>query len=70
MIIPKLNVQNLVLDDEVIESCKKGEFHIYAISTVDEGLEILTGLSKAQIDEKMNENLQKFIDCFESDEED
>lgn len=70
VIIPKLNVQNLVLDDEVIESCKKGEFHIYAISTVDEGLEILTGLSKAQIDEKMNENLQKFIDCFESDEED
>lgn len=67
VIIPKLNVQNLVLNDEVIASCESGAFHIYAISTVDEGLEILTGLNKKQIDEKMNDTLQKFIDYFEAD---
>lgn len=46
VIIPKLNIQNLILKKEVIEACEKGLFHIYAISTVDEGLEILTGLKR------------------------
>lgn len=44
VIIPIQNVRNLHLSDEVIESVKKGEFHIYAISTLDEGIEILTGV--------------------------
>ncbi len=44
VIIPIQNVRNLNLSDEVIESVKSGEFHIYAISTLDEGIEILTGV--------------------------
>lgn len=44
VIIPIQNVMNLHLSDEVIESVKNGEFHIYAISTLDEGIEILTGV--------------------------
>lgn len=44
VIIPKQNIRNLHLSDEVIESVKKGNFHIYAISTVEEGIEILTGV--------------------------
>jgi len=44
VIIPIQNVRNLHLSDEVIESVKNGEFHIYAISTLDEGIEILTGV--------------------------
>lgn len=44
VIIPVQNVMNLHLSDEVIESVKKGDFHIYAISTLDEGIEILTGV--------------------------
>ena len=44
VIIPKQNIRNLHLSDEVIESVKKGIFHIYAISTVEEGIEILTGV--------------------------
>ena len=44
VIIPKQNVRNLHLTDEIIDSVKKGKFHIYAISTIDEGIEILTGV--------------------------
>jgi len=44
VIIPKQNVADLVLKDEVIEAVKNKKFHIYSISHVDEGLEILTGI--------------------------
>lgn len=67
VMIPRLNVQNLVLSEEVIKSCKESEFHIYAISTVDEGLEILTGLNKTQIDKKMILELKKYRDEEEND---
>lgn len=44
VIIPIQNVKNLNLSDEVVSSVKEGKFHIYAISTIDEGIEILTGV--------------------------
>ena len=44
VIIPKQNVRNLFLNDEIIDAVKKGKFHIYAISTIAEGIEILTGV--------------------------
>ncbi len=44
VIIPIQNVRNLHLSDEVIGSVKDGSFHIYAVSTIDEGIEILTGV--------------------------
>ena len=48
VIIPVQNVRNLHLSDEIIESVRKGKFHIYAISTIDEGIEILTGVPAGQ----------------------
>ncbi|MBP3255768.1 MAG: AAA family ATPase [Clostridia bacterium] len=44
VIIPVQNVQNLSLCDEVIDAVKDKKFHIYAVSTIDEGIEILTGV--------------------------
>ncbi len=44
VIIPIQNVRNLHLSDEIIESVKNGDFHIYAINTIDEGIELLTGV--------------------------
>lgn len=44
VIIPIQNVKNLHLSDEVIDSVKEGKFHVYAISSLDEGIEILTGV--------------------------
>ncbi|MGB3366375.1 MAG: AAA family ATPase [Acidaminobacteraceae bacterium] len=46
VIIPIQNVKNLMLDKEVIEAIKDGKFSIYAVKSIDEGIEILTG-SKA-----------------------
>lgn len=44
VIIPYQNIKDLVLKDEVIEAVREGKFHIYPISHVDEGIEILTGI--------------------------
>lgn len=44
VIIPKANVQHLMLKDEVVEAVEKNLFHIWAIEKVEEGLEILTGI--------------------------
>lgn len=50
VIIPIQNVMNLSLSDEVIHSVKNKEFHIYAISTIEEGIEILTGVPAGRKD--------------------
>ncbi len=44
VLIPQTNVINLMLNDQVIEAVKNGKFHIYPVSTIDEGIEILTGI--------------------------
>ncbi|MCW8996959.1 MAG: AAA family ATPase, partial [Psychromonas sp.] len=44
VIIPALNVKELMLSEEVIEAVKNKEFHIYPISRIEEGIEILTGV--------------------------
>ncbi|MGQ9473387.1 MAG: Lon protease family protein, partial [Candidatus Caldatribacteriaceae bacterium] len=44
VIIPRSNVQHLMLDEEVVEAIRKGEFWVYAVSSVDEAMEILTGV--------------------------
>ena len=43
VLIPKSNLPNLVLHERVVEAVRTGKFHIYAVSTVEEGIEILTG---------------------------
>ena len=53
-IIPERNVNNLILRDEVIEAVKDGKFKIFAISRVEEGLKILTGLDVDSKDDKGN----------------
>lgn len=48
VIIPIQNVRDLMLKDEVVEAVKKKEFHIYPISRVEEGIEILTGVKSGK----------------------
>lgn len=43
VIIPAGNVRHLMLRNDVVEAIQDGMFHIYAVETVDEGLELLTG---------------------------
>ena len=44
VIIPIQNVKDLMLREEVVEAVRKKQFHIYPISRVEEGIEILTGV--------------------------
>lgn len=44
VIIPHQNVVNLMLKDEVSEAVRNSKFHIYSVKTIDEGMEILTGI--------------------------
>jgi predicted ATP-dependent protease len=48
VIIPAANVPNLMLDEEVIDAVHAGQFHIWAVRTIDEGLELLTGQPAGQ----------------------
>ena len=44
VMIPAANVKHLMLRQDVIKSVEAGEFHIYPISHIDEGIQILTGI--------------------------
>ncbi len=43
VMIPHLNVEDLMLRKNVVEAVREGKFHIYPVKTIDEGIEILTG---------------------------
>lgn len=51
VVIPKSNVQNLMLKEEVVDAVKEGRFHIYPVETIDEGIEILTGVEAGELQE-------------------
>ncbi len=50
VMIPVQNIDNLQLSDEIIDAVKNKLFHIYAISTIEEGIEILTGVPAGKKD--------------------
>lgn len=44
ILMPRSNLRNLMLRPDVVEAVKDGKFHVYAVSTIDEGIEVLTGV--------------------------
>jgi len=54
VIIPIQNVKDLMLNEEIINSVKKKEFSVYAISKIDEGIELLTGVSAGKLNKNGN----------------
>lgn len=80
VLIPHQNVNNLMLADEVIEAVRDGQFHIYQVRTIEEGIEILTDVAAGKPDEEGNysketvfgkaaEKLRMFME-FAKDQED
>ena len=49
VIIPTKNVRNLMLKQDVVDSVKAGQFHIWPIATIEEGIEILSGMPAGTI---------------------
>lgn len=52
VMIPRQNVANLTLSREVMDALRAGSFSIYAVATIDEGIEILTGMDAGAADER------------------
>ena len=50
VMIPIQNVDNLQLSDEIVEAVKNHQFHIYSVSTIEEGIEVLTGVPAGKKD--------------------
>jgi len=48
VMIPDSNVKDLMLRKDVVEAVQSGQFHIYAVKSIDEGIEILTGVPAGQ----------------------
>lgn len=54
IVMPRTNVSNLMLRDDVLQAVDDGRFHIYAVDTVDDGIEILTGIPAGKPDKNGN----------------
>ncbi|MCS7039824.1 MAG: S16 family serine protease, partial [Anaerolineae bacterium] len=52
VILPVANVENLMLREDVAQAVREGRFHLYAVRTVDEALELMTGLPAGEPDAK------------------
>lgn len=48
VLVPERNLKNLMLREEVVEAVRKGQFHGYLAETIDQGIEILTGIPAGQ----------------------
>ena len=70
IMIPSSNVQNLMLKDEVIEAVQQNKFKIWAIDTIDDGIEVLTGIKAGSIEEEgtihclINNTLDEFSETM------
>lgn len=72
VIIPKQNIKNLMLKQEIIDAVDNERFHIYAIEHVEEGIEILTGLQAGKLNDfgeyeegSLNYRIMKRLDGME-----
>lgn len=54
VVIPRTNVENVVLRPEVAQDVADGRFHIWAVDTIEEGIELLTGVPAGEPDEEGN----------------
>ena len=52
VLIPQVNVKHLMLREDVIEAAKSEKFHIYTMSTINEGIEVLMGLEGGERDDE------------------
>lgn len=62
VMIPHQNEQHLMLSREVVEAVKKGKFHVWSVATIDEGIEILTGVKADKLHGMVRERLENWIE--------
>ena len=52
VLVPRQNVRNLMLREDVEQAVRDGLFHVYAVGSIDEGMELLTGIPTGEQDEE------------------
>jgi lon-related putative ATP-dependent protease len=62
VIIPEANVQNLMLRDDVVAAVEAGKFAVYAVRTVDEGIELLAGMPAGELHARVEARLSEFAE--------
>jgi lon-related putative ATP-dependent protease len=62
VLIPESNIPDLMVRKEVIQAVEEGKFNIWAVKTIEEGLEVLTGIPAEQIHIKAKNRLQSLAD--------
>jgi len=50
VMLPASNADSLMVREDVVQAVREGKFHIYAVKTVDEGIELLTGVAAGQLE--------------------
>jgi lon-related putative ATP-dependent protease len=50
VMIPRTNLRNLMLRPDVVEAVRAEKFHVYAVGTIEEGIEVLTGVTAGERD--------------------
>jgi len=48
VVIPASNVSSLMLKEEVVEAIRQGKFHLWPVNSIDEGIEVLTGVKAGE----------------------
>jgi predicted ATP-dependent protease len=71
VLMPRSNLRNLMLRPDVVTAVQEGKFHIYAVRTIDEGIEVLTGVAAGLRDHagrypegSVNERVQKKLQQY------
>jgi predicted ATP-dependent protease len=73
VMIPRANVRNLMLRPDVVAAVRAGKFRVYAVATIDEGIEILTGVAagardrngkytEGSVNDRVEQKLRQFIE--------
>jgi predicted ATP-dependent protease len=73
VMVPRANLRHLMLRPDVVEAAQAGKFHVYAVATIDEGIEVLTGVaagerdaagnySEGSINQRVQKKLQQFTE--------
>ena len=52
VLIPATNTDHLMLRPDVVEAAEAGDFHVYPVETIDQGIELLTGVEAGERDEQ------------------
>jgi predicted ATP-dependent protease len=62
VMVPAANVRHLMLVDEVVDAVRRGAFHVWAVRTIDEGIELLTGRDSVEVHRLVRDRLNGYAE--------